>query len=180
MNTKKIVFGGLFIALGVIFPQLFHFVGGPTAGKMFLPMHIPVLLAGFVAGPIVGVITGFLTPILSFLLTGMPGVPMLYLMLFELSAYGLFTGLFYQKLKLNVFISLVCGMLAGRVFYGLAIIILNQIFAMNLPKQITVIGAVVSGVPGIILQLLFVPAIILILERGRLIESNRNIKKQAS
>ena len=44
MNIKNIVKGALFIALGVLIPQIFHSIG---AGPMFLPMHIPVLLAGF-------------------------------------------------------------------------------------------------------------------------------------
>jgi len=46
LTTRKIASGGLFLALAVLLPQVFHLIGGPSAGKTFLPMHIPVLLAG--------------------------------------------------------------------------------------------------------------------------------------
>ena len=39
MKTKKLVLSGIFIALGLIIPIIFHqfSMGGPS----FLPMHIP-------------------------------------------------------------------------------------------------------------------------------------------
>ena len=52
MKSKKIVLSGLFIALGVVVPMIFHTVN--LAGPIFLPMHIPVLLAGFLLGPVYG------------------------------------------------------------------------------------------------------------------------------
>lgn len=52
MKTKKIVLSGLFIALGIIVPTIFHSVN--LAGAIFLPMHIPVILGGFLLGPACG------------------------------------------------------------------------------------------------------------------------------
>ena len=48
LTIRKIALGGLFLALAGLFPQVcLHLIGGPAAGRIFLPMHIPVMLAGF-------------------------------------------------------------------------------------------------------------------------------------
>ena len=95
-SVKKIVYGGLLIAIGVILPQLFH-IFGQSAGQTFLPMHIPVILAGMLIGPVWGLGVAVIVPILSSLITGMPPVPMLYFMLFELAAYAVVSGLLAKK-----------------------------------------------------------------------------------
>ena len=140
-------------------------------------MHIPVLLTGFIAGPLYGLLAGFLTPALSSLLTGMPPispVPILFLMMFELPVYGLISGYLFEKKRMNMFLSLITAMLFGRLTYGLGIIVLSNIFMMNIPNGITVWGAVVSGLPGIILQIVLIPLIVQILEkRGSLNEGYR-------
>ena len=164
-NIRKITYGGLFIALAVLFPQIFHLIGGPTAGKIFLPMHIPVFLAGLIAGPLVGLIVGFISPLLSFLTTGMPPVPTLYFMLIELSIYGVAAGILFRKFKLNVYISLIGSMIIGRIVYGISIFLLINVFGAQLPKGISVIGAIVAGVPGLIIQIIIIPAIVYIIER---------------
>ena len=50
-SIKKMAYGGLLIAIGIILPQLFH-IFGQAAGQTFLPMHIPVMLAGMLIGPV--------------------------------------------------------------------------------------------------------------------------------
>ncbi len=161
MNIKNIVKGALFIALGVLIPQLFHSIG---AGPMFLPMHIPVLLAGFLAGPITGLYVGILTPILSHLLTGMPPVapvPMLPIMIFELSTYGFIAGILYNKLRINIFTSLFGAMLAGRIVYGLMVYIILVFFDIKMQKPIVaVITAIKTGIIGIIIQMIVIPVIV--------------------
>ena len=72
MKVKKIAYAGLFIAMGILLPQLFHLSGLPQSGSIFLPMHIPVLFAGFILGPLYGALIGVLLPIISAILTGMP------------------------------------------------------------------------------------------------------------
>ena len=61
-KTKPLVLAALFLALGVVFPQLFHAIG---AGPVFLPMHIPVLLCGLICGWQYGGICGLVVPLLS-------------------------------------------------------------------------------------------------------------------
>lgn len=175
MNTKNIIKGALFTALGVLLPYLFHLLG---AGPMFLPMHIPVLLAGLLVGPITGLYVGIITPILSHLLTGMPPmapVPMLAIMIFELASYGLISGILYNRLRINLFISLIIAMLGGRITYGLMVYIILIIFKIKMQTPIlAVIAAVKTGIIGIIIQLIAVPVIVRLVE-GEFINAGSKI-----
>lgn len=166
INTKNIVKGALFIALGVLFPQLFHLTG--VGGPMFLPMHMPVLLSGFLIGPTTGLYVGILIPILSYLFTGMPPVapvPILPIMIFELSTYGFIAGILYKRLRLNLFISLVGAMLAGRFIYGLIVYIMLTFFGVKMQGPIiAVMVAVKTGVIGMIFQIIVIPVVVRLLE----------------
>lgn len=165
-QVRSMVYGGLFIAVGVILPQVFHMIG---AGNVFLPMHIPVLLCGFFVGWSYALAVGALTPLLSFLVTGMPPIPMLYIMMFELSAYGALVSLLRSKLKANeilkVYASLAGAMVGGRIVACLVTFLLSSVFGLGkfstFLAWITTIVA--PGLPGIALQLLFIPAIVLAL-----------------
>jgi len=172
LTIRKIALGGLFLALAVLFPQVFHLIGGPAAGKIFLPMHIPVMLAGFFAGPTIGVITGVISPLLSFLITSMPMPPMLYFMVIELGGYGLATGFLFRKLKLNIYVSLIISMIFGRLLYGAAILAAVHVLKINIPPSINVLGAVTAGIPGLIIQIVFIPAVVYLVERRMRLESN--------
>ncbi len=175
MNIKNIAKGALFIALGVLIPQLFHSIG---MGSVFLPMHIPVLLAGFLVGPITGLYVGILTPILSHLLTGMPPVvpiPMLPIMVFELLTYGFIAGILYNKLRVNIFVSLFGAMLAGRIMYGFVVYIILIFFNVKMQNPlIAVIMAIKTGIIGILIQITVVPIIVKLLE-GEFINVGSNI-----
>lgn len=163
--VRGITYGAIFIALGIVFPVFFHAVG---AGKVFLPMHIPVLLAGFFTGPVIGAAVGFLTPILSALLTGMPPLmpPMAQAMMAELAVYGLLSGLLYKALRQNVVVSLVAAMIGGRLVYGVLAAYLLPLFGLNrVPVLYPLTGGIVGSLPGIILQLVFVPTVVYLAER---------------
>lgn len=172
MKVKKLVYGGLLIALGVILPQLFH-VFGQSAGKMFLPMHIPVLLAGLLLGPYYAMGAAVLIPIASSLITGMPPVPMLYFMLFELVTYGLVAGMLADKI--NIYLNLIITLICGRIVYGLSLVCAVSIFGMNFPFANTAafFGGIVTGLPGIAIQLLFIPLIMFALKKGGLTIAKR-------
>lgn len=174
-DTENIVKGALFVALGVLIPQLFHLIG---AGPMFLPMHIPVLLAGFLAGPVIGAYVGILAPILSHLLTGMPPVapvPMLPIMIFELFTYGLVAGILYNRFGVNLFISLFGAMTAGRIIYGITVYVMLIFFNIKMPKPvIAVIAAIKTGMIGIIIQIIVIPVIVKFLE-GKFADVGPNI-----
>lgn len=157
MTTKKLVYTAVFLALGILFPMLFHLLGLP--GQVLLPMHIPIFLGALTLGPISGFIVGILTPILSSLLTGMPPmIPMVPIMIFELAAYGFFAGFLYEKYPKNVFIPLIAAMIIGRIVAGIAAWSVFNIFNMDKINILTYISSsFVKGLPGIIMSLVLVP-----------------------
>ena len=164
METKKIVYIAFFIALGIIFPMIFHMTGGSGLGKLLLPMHLPVLIGGAFLGPAAGFIIGILTPLLSSIFTGMPPlIPMTPIMVGELALYGLVIGYLFFKLEMNIFVSLLLAMLAGRVMAGIIVLVLVYGFGLaQLPANplIYIYGTITGGLPGIIAQLILVPVII--------------------
>ena len=163
-NTKKIVYTAMFLAIAVLLPQVFHLIGGPAAGKLFLPMHLPVLLAGFLIGWQAGLITGLIAPFLSFLITGMPPVPTLFFMAVELPVYGLVAGLFKEN-KLNIVIKVLISMVAGRAALGLAYMVGAYVFNVEIAPWAAVGSAIVSGIPGIAIQIVLIPTIVFLLRK---------------
>lgn len=166
MKTKKLTYSALFLALGIIFPQIFHLFGG--TGPIFLPMHIPVLLAGFFLGGSSGALVGFITVLISAAITGMPPVPILYFMLAEVTIYGFIAGIAYKKLKLNIYISLLLAMVVGRLALALTVFTLQPLLGLKLSPQAYMIGSIINGVPGIVIQLIFIPIIVFSIERAGL------------
>ena len=157
----------LYLALAVLLPVAFHAFG--AGGRVFLPMHVPVLLAGFLAGPLSGLLVGLLAPGLSNLLTGMPPTYAVPLMSTELPICGLVAGLAYQRLRLNIYLALLTAMLFGRIMFGLSLFVLG-IF-IDLPytaaKFFSAGGAILTGLPGVVLQLVLIPIIVAAIKRDR-------------
>ena len=164
-SVKLITRTALFLAIAVILPIGFHQFG--MGGRLFLPMHIPVLLAGFIVGPISGVIVGLLAPLSSFLFTGMPPAYAVPLMSIELPLYGLTAGLAYRRLKLNVYIALIVAMIAGRLGFALGLLILGQFLQLPYGIKEFFSASVIAGLPGIAVQLVFIPPIVATLMRRR-------------
>ena len=170
-KTRNLVITALMIAAGVILPMAFH--GVPNAGKVFLPMHIPVLLCGMVTGPVFGLAAGIITPIVSSLATGMPAAAMLPQMICELGVYGLMTGILSRKVRTgkavaDTYISLIGAMVTGRVVYG----VLNTLIFMagKYSFEIWLSAALITALPGIIIQLIAVPVLTAALEKAKLID----------
>ena len=74
-NNKRLTLASMFLALGILFPQIFH--GIPNAGNIFLPMHIPIILCGFICGPLYGLLVDLITPLNINLLFAIPANNML-------------------------------------------------------------------------------------------------------
>ncbi len=172
ITTKKIVFAGLFIALGLVMPLLTGQI--PSIGSRLLPMHIPVLLAGFVCGGPLGLVVGFIVPLLRSVLFGMPPMfPTAVAMAFELAVYGLATGLLYKMLpkkNIYIYVSLIISMILGRIVWGIVSFIIYSFGETQFTWQMFTAGAVVNAIPGIILQIVIIPAIVIALKKGNLLK----------
>ena len=160
-KTKELTVASMCLALGVILPQAFHMV--PNAGVVFLPMHIPVLICGFICSPIYAFLVGLLTPFISHIIFQMPPTPMLGQMLIELSVYGLAASLLTRFVKvkndyLKTYICLILTMIIGRVTYGICNALIFKAGAYSF--QIWLTAAFVSALPGIIIQLIVIPIIV--------------------
>jgi len=172
-SVKKMVITAMLVALGIVLPMVFHMIPHGLAGRALLPMHVPVLLAGLIVGPFLGFFAGLITPLFSSMTTGMPAAGLsMYSMMIELSVYGAVSGLVMRyvhtrKIVLDLYISLIAAMLVGRIVAGLAqaLLLFNGVYVIGL----WVTSYFTTSLPGIILQILFVPTIVITLERGRLI-----------
>lgn len=167
--VKKMVFTAASIALCLVLPMAFHSV--PNAGSIFLPMHIPVLLCGLICGWPFGLVTGLLGPFLSSIITAMPPAAMLPSMMVECAAYGAVAGLMMQFVRTknataDLYISLVTAMTMGRFLAGLA---KAWIFTPGVAPFAWVTTSLITGIPGIVIQLLVMPAIVFALTRAKLI-----------
>ncbi len=174
-NTVKISIGAMLTALSIVLPQIFHLTGIPQVGSVFLPMHIPVLLAGFILGPVYGTIIGAIAPTISHLLTNMPASGRLPFMIIELLIYGLASGIFYHKLRLKdlkfgALITLALSMLAGRLFYAASLFIASEFFGIECGGAMAALTATITGIYGIVLQLITIPPIVYALKKGGFIK----------
>lgn len=167
---KKSITTSMLIALCVVLPMAFHSI--PRAGSILMPMHIPVLLAGLICGPLFGLVAGVSGPLLSHLFTGMPPAGVFPIMMIELGTYGLVAGVMTQivhtrRISADLYISLVAAMIVGRLVAGAAqaIYFFDGAYAIS----IWVTSYFVTSLPGLVIQLLFVPSVVIALERERVI-----------
>ncbi len=169
MKTKKLILSGFFIACGVILPMVFHMFS--MGGTVFLPMHIPVLIAGYFLGPIYAAGVGVITPILSGFLTGMPPlVPVMPIMAFELCGYGLISGLVFSKTN-KVYLSLIVAMIVRRLFAVVGAFVVSLTLAPQINPAMYVLGGLTTAIPGMLIQLIFIPILI------KLLMNNKEISK---
>ena len=167
--AKKIVFTAVCAALCVVLPMAFHAI--QNAGTIFLPMHIPVLLCGLMCGWPFGCICGILGPVLSSLLTGMPPAAMLPSMIIECAAYGCVTGLMMKYVHTknpvaDLYVSMITAMVLGRVLAGLA---KSLILSPGTAPFAWVTTTLVAGIPGIVIQLILIPLVVMSLTRAKLL-----------
>lgn len=175
--VKSIISAGL-IALAVLLPQLVHLALGQPGGVKFLPMYLPILIGGCLLGTRWALMVGILSPVVSFLLTSLGGAPMpaaprLPFMILELAVFAAVSGLFTKKIVSNglwAFPAVFCAQIAGRLVF-LGAIALTQSFTTFTTGMI--LGQIVTGIPGIIIQLVLAPVIMIGL-RALLIADREN------
>ena len=169
-RSRKLIYSALYLALALVLPFLTGQI--PEIGSMLSPMHIPVLLCGFVCGWQWGMAVGLIAPILRSVLFGMPALyPAAVAMTFELAAYGALAGLLYRLLPRrvwSVYVSLLLAMTGGRLVWGAARYVLAGLSGSEFPLSAFFAGAVLNAIPGIILHIILIPALVLVLEKAKL------------
>jgi niacin transporter len=163
-DARFISLTGLLLATGVIFPFVFHQFG--IAGRIFLPMHLPVFLAGLVLGPWAGLLVGALSPGLSAVTTGMPPAALAIPMTPELAVYGLVSGLLFRGTRTSLYVSLLGAMIIGRIVWIPMAMFIAPLLGFEGRALTVVLAALAVGWPGIVMQLLFVPPLVLKLRQA--------------
>lgn len=167
IDSKTLTLSGMFLALALVMPFLTGQI--PQIGSMLCPMHLPVLLCGFFCGGTMGFLVGLIAPVLRSFLFGMPPMfPVAICMAFELAAYGLVSGVLYRLLpgkKRAVYGALLIAMILGRIVWGIAMMVCISSSGGQFGMEAFLAGAVTTALPGIILQLVLIPVIVLAMER---------------
>ena len=163
----RMILAAMFLALALVLPFLTGQI--PQIGSALSPMHIPVLLCGFFCGPWYALTVGFIAPLLRFILFGMPPImPTRIAMCFELATYGLMAGLLYKclpKKKSYIYVSLIGAMLAGRIIWGAARVVLYGLGKSEFGWAAFMSGAFLNAIPGIILHIVLIPILVMSLEK---------------
>lgn len=155
------------MALGLVLPFLTGQI--PEIGNMLLPMHLPIFLCGILAGAWHGALVGAMTPLLRSLLFSRPVLyPNAFSMCFELCAYGLLVGVlvrsFSKKTLVTLYASLSFSMVGGRLVWALSRTALLWLDDVKFSLAIFLSESFVSAFPGIILQLILIPAVVTALD----------------
>ena len=92
-------------------------------------------------------------------MTGMPPVPKVYFMFFELAAYGIVTGCLRKRCP--VYVNLVTAMVAGRAAYGASLAAGIAFLGLKAPfaSRAAFVSGIVMGIPGIVIQLVILPVL---------------------
>lgn len=167
--VKNLTTASVCLALCLVLPFLTGQV--PEIGGMICPMHLPVLLAGFLCGPWWALPVGAVAPILRFVLFGMPPLfPTGVAMCFELAVYGLVSGALYRRLPkgtASLYGALAAAMVSGRIVWGAAMAVLSGVSGTPFSWAAFLAGALWNAIPGIVLQLLLIPVIVMALRRAK-------------
>ncbi len=170
LQVRRMTYAALFLAIAMVLP----FVTGqiPEIGSMLCPMHIPALLCGFMCGWPWGLAVGFIAPLLRSVIFGMPAMfPGAVAMAFELAAYGGLAGLLYRLLprkEWSVYAVLVISMIAGRIVWGIARVILAGLSGSSFTWALFLAGAFTNAIPGIIMHIILIPVLVIVMDRAGL------------
>ena len=178
-KVLRLVVSALCLALAYVLPFLTGQI--PEIGSALLPMHIPVLLCGFICGWHWGLGVGVIAPLFRSLTLGMPVFfPKALCMAFELGTYGLICGVMHRllpKKKLYIYVSLLVSMVAGRVVWGIVTAICLGAGENAFTFSAFIAGAITNAVPGIIIQIVLIPILVMILDNRKVLNLNDRQKE---
>lgn len=169
---KNLVLTAMFLAIGFVLP---FFTGQiQLIGNTLLPMHIPVLLCGLICGWKYGLAVGLILPLVRSLIFTMPVFyPNAISMAFELATYGFTVGFLFSHTRWQCIVSLyrclIVAMIAGRAVWGVMQTLLLGLIRNKFTFAAFLTNAFLNAIPGIILQLILIPFVMLTLDRTHLV-----------
>ncbi len=135
----------IFSALTIVTPYILHQFH--IAGQVLLPMYFFVLIAAYKYGWRAGMVTACIAPLVSYALTGMPIVPILYFVIAKGTVLAIVTGLISQRIH-RVSVVALLGVISVYQLFGIALVFgITQ----NWTKALLDIQ---MGWPGLLLQII--------------------------
>ena len=167
-TIRHLTVSAMLLAVGMVLPLLTMQL--KEIGDTLLPMHLPVLLCGILCGWKYGGTIGLLLPFLRSVTFGKPPLyPNAVWMALELMTYGAVIGLVYllgpKKELLRIYVALISAMLAGRVVWGISKAILLGVAGKAFTMELFLVGGFLDAIPGIVLQLLLVPTLVILAKK---------------
>ena len=152
--TVKTAVAALVVALAVALPQIVHLVAGASGGVRWLPMYAPILLGGC--------------------LLAMPAAARLPYMIAELAVFAAVSGAFSKLIVRNAwaaFPAVLLAEVAGRAVFLTLAAIFQGVSSLD---AATVWSQSQSGLLGMVLQAVVVPAIVIALRAALLSDSKKS------
>ena len=109
---------------------------------------------------------------------GMPPMfPTATAMAFELAAYGGIAGFLYNRSRwqcvVALYRALLAAMVGGRIVWAVVRVVMTGVASVPFTWQIFLTEALVNAIPGIILQLVFIPVLMVALDRTGMVRFRR-------
>ncbi len=164
---KNLTLSALFLAIGFLLPMLTGQI--PYIGKMLLPMHIPVFLCAMICGERYSGAVGFVLPLARSFIFSVPIMyPTAIAVAFEMGVYGIVTGIIFKRISCgyikSIYISMIAAMISGRIVRCIAELILLRLRGNTFALNAFISGTVLNAIPGIAIQLILIPAIMVALK----------------
>lgn len=177
--TVKTAVAAFVVALAVALPQIVHLVAGASGGVRWLPMYAPILLGGCLLGFKWGLGVGIAAPIVSFAITSalgsaMPAAARLPYMIAELAVFAAVSGAFSKLIVRNAwaaFPTVLLAEVAGRAVFLTLAAIFQGVSSLD---AATVWSQIQSGLLGMVLQAVVVPAIVIALRAALLSDGKKS------
>ena len=179
VQIRKLTYSALYLAIALALPFLTGQI--PEIGSMLCPMHIPALLCGFVCGWPWGLAVGFVSPLLRSLLFGMPTAYTAAAMAFELAAYGAVSGILYRifpRRNWSVYVTLIAAMIVGRLVWGCGQFMMAGLQHTAFDRSLFLAGAVTNALPGILVQIILIPILVITMEKAKLTLNGTRIRQK--
>lgn len=166
MKIRDMAYCGLFGALSLALPTLFHALG--LAGTMFLPMYWPLMTLAFLVSARRAILVAIMVPLASSVLTGMPLLwpPMAVVLSIELAvqvaalaAWRAVAGRKGPFSMGSVLVALLVVLVAGRFMHAGLVWSLARMFP-NLSAGVVAGASFLMGWPGVVAMLVFVPVFV--------------------
>jgi hypothetical protein len=87
-----------------------------------------------------------------------------------MAVYGIVAAVLYKSLpkkQSSVYISLITAMIAGRIVWGAARLVIAGVTGNQFTWSLFIGGALLEAIPGIIIQLILIPVIVKAVKKER-------------